>query len=353
MNDEDKTRLRRRIDHVLSQHVWVDKDHDYCACRMELSDMDAHRAWAVANLVSELLDAKDAEISTLQSRIDAVQKIHYPENDKWGGIQCFVCRVSYPCDTVKAVRGEPNDSTNLSPDADESTLLHRALADIGAETAKLHEEILLLNDKYNRMAAAWRSARERARVARSAWRYQNWRINALGEEMRKQDEFARYLWDLVTERRQERDRYRAAWLSAQERASRRRGELAVSRAQAGRLRIILRNTKRARDNAIKNGQMWKRAFKGQEQSHLNGMQDLLSVLCDSHRILNLHYGVNTGFGSVICAECKDPHPCPTALIVRELHRRVHNRDAVNLSAILLPENTDLAYGSADKEEEPK
>lgn len=218
MEPAQETALRRRIDHILSQHFWLDKDDTYCACTRQVSDMDAHRAGAVQRYVSELLDAEDAEISARQGRIDAVQKIHYPEHDQWGGIQCASCRDPYPCDTVKAVRGEPDDSSNLSTDVDVDAQLRKALADIGVDAEKLHEEILLLNEENNRLRAAWKSARARARIARSAWRCAEGEVSMWREESARQDTFAVELWNMLRERRQERDRYRSAWLSARARA---------------------------------------------------------------------------------------------------------------------------------------
>lgn len=74
-------------------------------------------------------------------------------------------------------------------------------------------------DRADRFESAWKSARRRAKTAMGAWRYMRWHEDAQGEEMRKQDEFARWLLDQMSERRKERDRYRLAWLSARRRAA--------------------------------------------------------------------------------------------------------------------------------------
>jgi hypothetical protein len=69
-----------------------------------------------------------------------------------------------------------------------------------------------------RYRAAWQSARKRAGIAKSAWRYQQWRLDSIEGEMQKDFEFQQFLWGELTERRKERDRYRAAWKSARQRA---------------------------------------------------------------------------------------------------------------------------------------
>ena len=77
-----------------------------------------------------------------------------------------------------------------------------------------------LESENRRLRTAWASARKRAKTAYGAWRYCQWRVEAQDEYARGQDEFARFLWGLVTERRHERDRYRLAWLSARKRPAR-------------------------------------------------------------------------------------------------------------------------------------
>ncbi|MDX2575922.1 hypothetical protein PV332_10560 [Streptomyces scabiei] len=74
-------------------------------------------------------------------------------------------------------------------------------------------------EEAERLRTAWRSARRRAKTAMGAWRYMRWHEDAQNKEMRAQDEFAQWLWEQVTTRRKERDRYRLAWLSARRRAA--------------------------------------------------------------------------------------------------------------------------------------
>ncbi|MEU7243388.1 hypothetical protein [Streptomyces sparsogenes] len=78
------------------------------------------------------------------------------------------------------------------------------------------EELEAERDRYK---SAWASARRRAKRAYGAWRYATWRLDQVDEEQRKDDDYARFLWGRLTERRKERDRYRLAWLSARRRAA--------------------------------------------------------------------------------------------------------------------------------------
>ncbi|KPC89908.1 hypothetical protein ADL27_38500 [Streptomyces sp. NRRL F-6602] len=78
----------------------------------------------------------------------------------------------------------------------------------------------------DRLRLAWTSARRRARVTAGAWRYLRVQVQRQREEVRRQDEFAGWLWREMSKRRQERDRYRLAWLSARRRARR---EIALAR----------------------------------------------------------------------------------------------------------------------------
>ncbi|MFE7399582.1 hypothetical protein [Streptomyces sp. NPDC057557] len=88
-----------------------------------------------------------------------------------------------------------------------------------AVAGRMRDEIGRLRAASDRHHAAWTSARRRAKTATGAWRYMLWRGDAQNKEMREQDEFARFLWGQMSERRQERDRYRLAWLSARLRAA--------------------------------------------------------------------------------------------------------------------------------------
>lgn len=74
-------------------------------------------------------------------------------------------------------------------------------------------------ERADRYRGAWQSARRRASRVMGAWRHATRAERAAYEEMGKQDEFARTLWEWLVERRQERDRYRLAWLSARRRAA--------------------------------------------------------------------------------------------------------------------------------------
>jgi hypothetical protein len=75
------------------------------------------------------------------------------------------------------------------------------------------------SDRADRFESAWKSARRRAKTAMGAWRYTQWRVDQHSEERQKDEEFAQFLWGQLSERRQERDRYRLAWLSARRRAA--------------------------------------------------------------------------------------------------------------------------------------
>ncbi|MGW2515010.1 hypothetical protein ACWC0A_37710 [Streptomyces scopuliridis] len=91
--------------------------------------------------------------------------------------------------------------------------------DMAERIVDLEDEAATLNAECDRARNAWRSARRRAFRAMGAWRYQDWRHRAQSKEMRKQHEYARWLWDQMSERRQQSDRYRLAWLSARRRAA--------------------------------------------------------------------------------------------------------------------------------------
>ncbi|MGW2950755.1 hypothetical protein [Streptomyces eurythermus] len=99
------------------------------------------------------------------------------------------------------------------------TYYHQSARDLAERVVDLEDEAATLNAECDRARNAWRSARRRASRAMSSWRYMRWREDAQSKEMRKQDEYARWLWDLMSSRRQERDRYRLAWLSARRRAA--------------------------------------------------------------------------------------------------------------------------------------
>lgn len=85
------------------------------------------------------------------------------------------------------------------------------------ETAELAAEES--REEAERLRSAWRSARRRAKTMTGAWRYLRWQVQSQREEARKQGDFAAWLWGEMSERRQERDRFRLAWLSARRRAA--------------------------------------------------------------------------------------------------------------------------------------
>ncbi|MGW1268174.1 hypothetical protein [Streptomyces sp. NPDC002491] len=93
----------------------------------------------------------------------------------------------------------------------------------GMHAGRLYEMFKRLReeeeDRADRFESAWKSARRRAKTALGAWRYTQWRVDQHDEERREADEFTRFMWGQMTERRQERDRYRLAWLSARRRAA--------------------------------------------------------------------------------------------------------------------------------------
>jgi hypothetical protein len=99
----------------------------------------------------------------------------------------------------------------------EVELAHAANRELHAELCDLVDHtdatctVVPERDRYR---LAWLSARAGRKLLRGAWRYEQWRMESQAEEMREQDSFARSLWGMLTERRQERDRYRSAWLSA-------------------------------------------------------------------------------------------------------------------------------------------
>ncbi|MFD6361844.1 hypothetical protein ACFWFX_18630 [Streptomyces roseolus] len=74
-------------------------------------------------------------------------------------------------------------------------------------------------EERDRCRLAWQSARRRAKTAVGAWRYTQWRVDQHDEARRSDAEFQRCLWGQLTERSQERNRYRSAWLSARRRAA--------------------------------------------------------------------------------------------------------------------------------------
>lgn len=115
------------------------------------------------------------------------------------------------------LRGETECAEKAEEERDEYKRLHAHAADLYEMFRRKYDDE---GDRSERYRLAWLSARAGRKLARSAWRYGQWRIDAQAEEMREQDAFARSLWDMLTERRKERDRYRTSWLSARRRAAR-------------------------------------------------------------------------------------------------------------------------------------
>ncbi|MEU3986105.1 hypothetical protein AB0F77_39615 [Streptomyces sp. NPDC026672] len=106
------------------------------------------------------------------------------------------------------------------------TGMHADVAEARAEVERLSRDFADLEvvgmawmHRARRFESAWKSARRRAARNYGVWVRSLWEMDQLWETIRGADDFARQLWKMLVERRQERDRYRHAWLSARRRAA--------------------------------------------------------------------------------------------------------------------------------------
>lgn len=165
----------------------------------------------------------------------------------------------------------------MSNDRDERT---EAYYHSGAR--ELAEWLVDAEEEADRLRLAWTSARRRASRAMGAWRYLHWREAAQSKEMRKQDEFAQWLYGQMSERRQQRDRYRLAWISARRRASREANfateALALQDAELRRLRAFVEEVQ-----DVRGWTMCASTPRDLMESHLTPIYDALHELEEAQR----------------------------------------------------------------------
>ncbi|MFB7919378.1 hypothetical protein [Streptomyces sp. NPDC056061] len=108
------------------------------------------------------------------------------------------------------------DTDNLTADVAEAHAEIERLTSLVGYWEHRAEELTEERDRY---AAAWRSARRRARSLRAAWRYARYTVNAWRREARATGDALRALLEASAEHVASRDRYRLAWTSARRRAA--------------------------------------------------------------------------------------------------------------------------------------